>query len=153
MRKIYLSGKYGKGKFTIVDDDIELPKGKWTLNKNGYAYKHIGGKRGKVWTLQGWIMQTPKGMQTDHLNGNRLDNRRANLHICTGSLNNQRIGGIHRGIHWYKPTNRWRVGIAFKKRSFHLGYFKNLKDAIIVYNERAKEIYGKMARLNSMAGR
>jgi hypothetical protein len=154
MRKILLTGKLSNGNYAIVDDDIILPKRKWSLTWNGYAIAQINGK---CHTMQGWIMQTPKGMETDHLNGNKLDNRRENLQICTSSLNNQRRLQNkhlkHQGIHWYKQTKRWRASLQAGGKVFHLGYFLRLNDAIDIYNKKAREIYGEMARLNSYPAR
>ena len=88
MKKIPLSqqGK-NKGKyFALVDDeDYEKdPKARWSFNPNGYAER----KKGKtIERLHGFIMDCPKGKEVDHINGNKLDNRKCNLRICTQHQN------------------------------------------------------------------
>ncbi len=147
MKSIKLVGKYANGASTIVDDDVVLPKGNYYLSKKGYAFVSI---HGVAYPLHRYLMQTPKGKQTDHLNRNRLDNRKENLVICDAGHNNQRITFSktgHRGVNWYKQTNRWRTSIQYHKKAFHLGYFKELQDAVNAYNKKAKELYGEGARL------
>ena len=82
-----------RGKFTIVDDvDFKrLSQHKWHASTLGYACRKINvdGKQ-KTWYLHWEIVgKPPKGLCTDHKNGNRLDNRKENLRICTGSENSQ----------------------------------------------------------------
>ncbi len=156
MKKIKLTGKYANNHYALVDDDFDVLKGKWSLSINGYALKIIDGK---VYTMQSWIMKTPKGMETDHINRNKLDNRKHNLQICTQGLNSQRKGLLktnksgYFGVQWYKRTNRWRSGIMFNREWVHLGYYKDLNKAILSYNNKAKELFGEMAVLNNLPAR
>lgn len=95
MKEIIISGKSGKGKFVLVDDqDYEyLNRWKWFLNNHGYVARnmyttdHEGRIKHKNERMHRIIMQTPVGMETDHINGNKIDNRRENLRICTRSQN------------------------------------------------------------------
>jgi len=67
------------GLFAIVDAaDYEwLSRYRWFLCGAGYAARHAPGK---TILMHREIMQAPAGMVVDHINGNRLDNRRCNLH-------------------------------------------------------------------------
>lgn len=86
-KKIQLSGKYSE-KYVIVDDeDYEyLSAFKWQFTSNGYAKR----KYGKTSLLMHRVIaKTPDGLVTDHLNHNKLDNRKSNLRVCTQMENMQ----------------------------------------------------------------
>lgn len=88
--------KLTKGQVTLVDDEDfeELNKWSWKLSTNGYAIRcPSNGKtengRYKYTTIRMHrvIMRTPNGLETDHINGNRLDNRKCNLRNITRADN------------------------------------------------------------------
>lgn len=73
--------------------------------------------------------------QIDHINGNKTDNRLANLRAVTNFENqkNQRkpvsnTSGII-GVVWHKTKNKWNAQIKHKGRSIHLGYFTDIEEA------------------------
>lgn len=81
---------------------------------------------------------TEKDLEVDHINGDRSDNRKPNLRICTTSQNfmnrskyNCNKSG-HRGVYWNKhiPNPKWVAYITINKKRKHLGYFDNLEDRI-----------------------
>jgi hypothetical protein len=79
------------GNYAIIDDeDYELVSkyGRWYENDSGYAIKktRINGKSVSV-RMHRLVMDAPKGLQVDHINGNRLDNRKTNLR-CVGQAIN-----------------------------------------------------------------
>jgi hypothetical protein len=88
MKKILLENT---GNFAIVDDDdyeYISSFGKWHENDSGYAVKR--GKfdgRGSTIRMHTVVNKTPKRLQTDHINHNRLDNRKSNLRTTTQAMN------------------------------------------------------------------
>jgi len=86
MKKIPLS----QGKFALVDDeDFErLSKYKWCLNNN-YAGRRVttGYRKSTIIYMHSVINGTTIGKDTDHINRNKLDNRRENLRTCSRSDN------------------------------------------------------------------
>lgn len=66
----------------LIDiEDIELVKSyKWYLNSWGYVASSIDGNYVK---LHRFIMNPPKNMVVDHINHNRLDNRKQNLRVVS----------------------------------------------------------------------
>lgn len=104
--------------------------------------------------LHRFIMDTPGGKQTDHINGNTLDNRRSNLRICTCSENmrNQRPQTCgtsnYKGVHWHKATGKWAARITLDGKSKHLGCFGSELDAAEAYDRAAMSMYGDFARTN-----
>jgi hypothetical protein len=123
-----------KGKVALVDDEdyIELSKYKWglyTSSKNlFYATRHDGQK---TIAMHRAIMNTPAGMETDHINGNGLDNRKENLRIVTRRENQQNRHGFktsnYPGVS--KVKNRWTAHIHINKKQNYLGSFKDEEKA------------------------
>ena len=156
-----------KGKYAIVDDEDyeELNKYKWTYHKNGYAHRceYLGRKDKKpihkIILMHRLVMGTPKGMHTDHINGNKLDNRRCNLRICTTIQNqhNQKITdrkgtSKYKGVSWNKGMNKWIATIVVDKKQLRLGYYISEEDAAEVYNQAAKKYFGEFAKINLLKG-
>ena len=102
------------------------------------------------------INNTPLGFDTDHVNGDGLDNRKINLRTCSKSENkaNSRkyIGGTnkYKGVSWSKGKQKWASYASKNSKIFHLGYFISEVEAALVYNKFAKENYGEFARLNKV---
>lgn len=83
------------------------------------------------------IMNTPKGKDTDHINGDKLDNRCSNLRICTrsqnkvsSSLNRKDSTSGHKGVHFDKSRGKYMAHISIDGRMSNLGRFDDIKDAI-----------------------
>ncbi len=148
-----------QGKIALVDDeDFEwLMQWKWFYH-DGYAATNSGKwpnrKGAKMHRL---IMNTPSGMETDHINCDKLDNRRSNLRICDGTqnqantnlrnLNTSGYKGVSRHNNRGKP-GKWRAQIAIRGKKIHIGLFENLEDAARAYDETAIKYYGEFAKTN-----
>lgn len=63
------------------------------------------------------LMNTPKGMHTDHINGNGLDNRRCNLHKAVA------CSSRYRGVCWNKLQQQWVAYISVEGKRLNLGVF------------------------------
>ena len=118
-----------RGHTVLVDqlDYFKVSQYKWHINDNGYAVWR-GIRDGKKLTVRmhRLIMDTPDGMDTDHINRNRLDNRRSNLRICdrkTNLLNGSRH--LNAKGYWYdKSKGNWQVNSTPRRR------FKTEQEAI-----------------------
>lgn len=101
--RLWLSAGHSD-KYALVDqEDYEkLSQHKWYYRNDGYVAKKD--KKDTVY-LHRFIMNTPKSMHTDHVNHNRLDNRKENLRICTREENMQNTKGKHRGCIKKLPGN------------------------------------------------
>lgn len=72
--------------FLIDPEDFEkISTHKWKINKGGYVCRTIN-KNGLLY-LHRFIMDASKGQEIDHIDGNKLDNRKSNLRFCTKSQN------------------------------------------------------------------
>lgn len=157
MRKIPLS----RNQFALVDDDDYdwLMQWKWYADAFGYALRHgkvSDGERNRknIW-MHREIMQAPQGMDVDHINMNRLDNRKENLRICDrsrnkGNVKKRRDGRASRfkGVGRARHTQLWRARITKNGREMHLGWFDTEIEAALAYDAKAREIFGVFARTN-----
>lgn len=131
---------------TIVDNEDyeELSKFKWCLNNN-YAGRRVttGYRKSAIVYMHSVINRTPIGFDTDHINGNKLDNRRKNLRSCKRSENIRNAGprsdsgsGIRcirfRDDHFRKKPWELRVKINGKEISRS---FKTKEEAVSDYKE------------------
>lgn len=88
----------------------------------------------------------------DHKNGNRVDNRLANLRLASKSENNRNRAvqknnqaGI-KGVHFCRQTGRWRAMLMVSKRRLCLGRFDTQEAAANAYREAAERLHGEFAR-------
>jgi hypothetical protein len=119
----------------------------WAV-RNGYAYRE-GLAMHRL--ILGLSLGDPD--QIDHINGDKLDNRRSNLRIATRSqnlANQQKSRGAtssrYKGVHWDRSKQKWRATI----RSQHLGCFASEEDAARAYNRAARQAWGEYAYLNDV---
>lgn len=137
-----------KGKFAKVDnEDFDRVKEICWRYSCGYAGSFDI-------QMHRFIMNTPKGMHTDHINHDTLDNRKSNLRICTHQENlmnqsNQMFKtSKYKGVFWDKARCKWRAEIVFNNKSIYLGRFENEINAAMSYNKKAIELFGEFANVN-----
>ena len=166
MKEIPLSG----GSTALIDDEdySYLSRWKWH-NGGGYAvrteYETImvthQGKRRKVFIPQRIIMareimRAPSGRKVIHLNGDNLDNSRANLALAgNGDIKHRRgkqagCSSKYKGVIYQKNVGKWRARITIDGKLTCLGLYDTEKEAALAYNEAAKKHYGELARLNEV---
>lgn len=143
-----------KDLFTLVDDDMSwLNDYKWKLHSMGYAVTYVGSED---ITMHRLIMQPKKGLTVDHINGDKLDNRKENLRICTlaqNKLNTPRRShnkAAYKGIEYMPRLNKYRARIRLDGKRYSLGCFVTPEEAAIAYNTKAKELFGEFAYLNEV---
>lgn len=155
MKLIPLRGKYGKGKFTLVDnkDFVWASKTKWHAHKNGDS---LYARNGKGYKLHRLILNLEKGGIADHINRNTLDNRRCNLRI-TDALGNVKNVGIRKdnssnfkGVNFWVTGKKWVARIQVNKKRVFLGYFKTAKEAAKMYNLASKKYHQEFAYINHL---
>lgn len=149
-----------KGFVAIVDDeDFErvMAAGPWHLKARDqwvYAQHNVrrpeGGWRTEM--LHIFLTGLPR---VDHINGNGLDNRQANLRGANASQNaaNARrrrdsTSGF-KGVHRHRSRGLpWRAQIATGGKKYHLGLFESPEAAARAYDTKARELFGEFAHLN-----
>ena len=150
------SKKYGKFTCILDVDDLELiKKYKFHIYKNSTnskfyvrCYKGVINGKEKSEALHRLIMNTPTGLQTDHINRDTLDNRRCNLRICTIAENkqnqdaqkNNKSSG-HKNIYWCREQNKWRVALRLNQKLISFGRYTELEEAIKVAEDARKKMF------------
>lgn len=162
MKQIPLS----KGQFALVDDaDFQwLDQWKWHLSCNGYAARssHIpgssqngkihGGKHINIF-LHRLVTGAEKGFVVDHINHDKLDNRRQNLRVCLfreNTLNKLKTKGTskYKGVCWDKRASKWVAYIHPDRKMKFLGYFISEEQAARAYDTKALELFKDFSKLN-----
>ena len=85
----------------------------------------------------------------DHVNGNRLDNRLANIRPCTASQNmmNRKLGGSKSGFRGVRKLKRggWEVRITVSRQQYTVGSYPTIEDAITARIEAEARMFGDFA--------
>jgi len=131
MKELQLS----RGAVALVDDAdffrlLKLAR-RWSLATRGrtrYAvrWEKIDGVRTCIY-LHRWILDAPPGKVVDHINGNGLDNRRANLRIVTQAENmlNQttprKASSGFAGVAFVPSSGNWRAYVNVGNRQVSIG--------------------------------
>ena len=83
--------------------------------------------------------------QIDHINGDKTDNRIANLRDISQQENkrNQPRRSTNKsgvtGVFWTERSKKWRAYISVKSRLTHIGYFDDFDDAVAARREAEKQ--------------
>jgi hypothetical protein len=141
------------GKRVLIDDaDLAaVSRYRWHVGSRCYIRASTG-RQGRHVTLHTMLMGTPAGMVVDHINGDTLDNRRANLRVCTVSdnLKNRKRSKANRsgfkGVYRAKRGG-WVAEIKSDRMKYRLGYFPSAELAHEAYCAAAKRLHGPFARL------
>lgn len=102
--------------------------------------------------LHRFLMEPKPGMLVDHINGDKLDNRRCNLRIATPSQNAMNSAkrrtskGKYRGVSKNGPG--WSAMLTKDYKSHYLGTFRTPEEAAKAYDEMARILHGEFAVLN-----
>lgn len=156
--------KLTQGQFALVDDaDYDwLNQRKWYAAKDYsgdfYATRNFTCAANKQHSIRmsRAILGLKRGdlRKGDHINHNTLDNRRANLRICTNQQNSmnqkstQNTTSRFKGVSWYKARKKWMTQIYVNGKTKHLGYFIVEEKAAQAYNIAAKKYHKNFAFLN-----
>lgn len=145
-----------QGKVALIDDeDFEAVSAvKWYAQHNRVLY--AASKRGRIVYMHRLILGAPPGVQVDHINGDGLDNRRANLRLCSNSQNHANLrkrtetSSRFKGVYWNKARRKWHAQIKANQRTFYLGLFDSEEAAGAAYDRAATEHFGTFSRLNDI---
>lgn len=149
----------------IDDEDFEwLNKYRWCINSQ-YASRTSRFKENqhkqKAMYMAIEIMKEHnlynKNKEIDHINRNKLDNRKCNLRMATKSQNGYNIKFLKNNTSGYKGVfrnsnigakKRWRAMIQIEKKRIFLGCFSSAIEAAKAYDKAALKHHKEFANLN-----
>lgn len=158
VNKYDLSNSYGIGytynghEFYFDIEDYEIIKNySWHLTNHGYleTVQRINGQKHNIMMHRLIMNVTERRDFVDHINHNKLDNRKCNLRIVSNSQNqmNKNIVGNNtsgfRGVSFHQKTKKWFAYICKDNKHIHLGYFDKIEDAIKKRKEAERIYFGE----------
>jgi len=135
------------GNIVLIDEEdlYKLNGNKITISTNGYpitTYKH------KIYYIHKLVLDLPES-DVDHINRNKLDNRKSNLRLVTES-NNSANSGVrinnttgYKGVMYFKRDCNWHAQITHNYQKIHIGYFDTPEEAAHAYDKKAYELFGE----------
>lgn len=155
MKKILLSDGIHEAVVSDCDYSV-LIKRNWHYSQ-GYAKGNLSiQKKRYSLPMHNYIAGhcvKPREYMIDHINRNRLDNRRENLRVVSKSVNCHNSGGPtrrnhsgYRGVHLHKASGLWKANIRVNNFVHELGYFKDPKKASEVYEAKKQELLGDVLK-------
>lgn len=141
---------------TMIDlNDVEKCRNyKWFIDC-GYVKMRVNKKN---YYLHSFLMNNKfneTNFTIDHINRDKLNNRKNNLRLATmqqnavnKSITTRNTSGCT-GVYWYEKYNRWTSQIRFNNGRFHLGYFDNKEDAIKARREAELKYFGEFAPIHN----
>jgi len=140
LQRRWYASEYRPGKFRVRRDYRKRGSGNRKLSRENLAAIIVG----------------VADCIPDHINGDALDNRRANLRPANTSQNQanralprNNTSGF-KGVHYLAAANAWRATIGVNGRKVRLGQFATAEAAAAAYDEAAVFYFGSYARTNSM---
>lgn len=120
--------------YTLVDaaDADWVNQWRWHINGDGYAKRgqQVAGAPLNIFLHRELLgIERDSKLETDHINRDRLDNRRSKLRAVTHAVNMQNkkpyrgSSSKYRGVSWCKRSRKWAVTVRIDKKLHHFGYF------------------------------
>ncbi len=155
--KIWWNKKELKSILIDIEDFELINNYKWCISKQRktyYAYAKSINYLSDSISMHRLIMNFPDELQVDHKNHNGLDNRKCNLRIGTNQQNNSNKGiqsnnkSGYKGVHFNIKVQKYETYINVNKKKIKGGFYDNIIEAALKYNEMAKIYHGEFAFLN-----
>jgi len=119
------------GNVFVDNDDKEVFNHSWYLNNSGYAITRIN--KNKQILMHRMVFGDKNNLDIDHINRNKLDNRKENLRFVNRSQNMMNTDA--KGYYWCKNKKKWAAYIHINYKSIALGRYKTEEQA-----KKAREI-------------
>lgn len=152
------TGKHaGKYEAIVSAEDSDLAELNWSILRDKQTCYAARRDKNKISLMHRVILSSKLERellpteQVDHINNNKLDNRRGNLRVASRQQNgfNTPIGKSnssgYKGASWNKGANKWIATIRVDGNKIHLGLFNTKEEAHQAYCEAATKYFGEFA--------
>lgn len=135
--------KFGELKELKLDPEYEHLRWEVSYFKRGYAYVY---HRGRNIALHRLIIGDKEGLECDHINRDRQDNRKSNLrHVSRQEnlANRSGWGKSYLGVYFDKSKRRtkpWKASIKSFGKTLNVGYFESPEEAREAVKNKKKEL-------------
>ena len=131
-----------------VDDWKKAKQYAWSKCSHGYPTANIGGRKIRFHKI---VLNAKEGMIIDHINGNKLDNRKENLRVVTYSLNSFNRNSCMRNTSGKVGVSRcrgkWKATICINREIINLGYFDDFNDAVQIRQNAEEKYFGEKLKI------
>lgn len=144
----------------IDDEDLEKVNAlsrDWRMVNNYPACTAYRNGEPRAFYLHNLILPPKEGFQVDHINGIKIDNRKANLRHVTISQNHMNCETYtnntsgYKGVRFRKDRGKFDARIVCPDgKRISLGHFNTAREAAEAYNHAAKNLHGEHAKLNQL---
>lgn len=137
------------GLLAIVDDEDYDFLSQWKWHTDTWGYPVSGDKNVKMHRR---VLNKIDGFEIDHINRNKLDNRKENLRYVTRSQNQMNTEKTKRNKTGYKgvsmDSGKYRATIGVNGKTVHSKRFDTAEQAAKEYDSMAKRFFGRFAVTN-----
>ena len=117
-----------------IEDYSNISNQRWFVS-NGYCCN----SKGKY--LHRIIMTASSNEIVDHINGNKLDNRKCNLRFVTKSQNGQ--NRKCKGVTFDKKRKKWAATIVVNRKKYFLGRYNTEQEALLARKNGEVKLQGE----------
>lgn len=146
-----------QGQQAVIDvDDMEFAQQYGWYIHGGYATTKMrfGGDYRGIRLHRALMGVTDPRVHIDHINGDRLDNRRSNIRIASVTENQRNRTKLsvcksgYKGVAKHSQCDKWQANITSNKGRVYLGLFDSAEEAAIAFDSAAREFHGEFATVN-----
>ena len=148
----------GREFYFDIEDFNKIKEYYWRVRSSRYVTTSIWKplqKRIEEISLHRFLLDFLDGLEIDHINLCRYDNRKENLRVVTTSQNQMNVGirknnnsGVS-GVNWDSATNKWRARICINNRRISLDVYDDINDAIEARKQAEEKYFGEWSYDNS----
>ena len=119
-----------------IDEDMYdiISKYNWSIDQRGYARTYMKGETILMHRMIMGVLNEKKVV--DHIDGNKLNNKRENLRVCSQLQNtmnrkkNTRNSTGYTGVCFNKKANKYVANLNYNHRRIYLGLFETIEEAV-----------------------